>query len=62
MQRRTVHQWRDWLLDYVGENKYELIRKDSLSVHSVVANNAMDAENQCRRLMVEAKNSGIALP
>ncbi|KJS00275.1 MAG: hypothetical protein VR65_13695 [Desulfobulbaceae bacterium BRH_c16a] len=54
--RRTIHQWRDWLLEYVGDDKYELIKKDNLSVFRIiVAKNAMDAENECQRIIKSAK-------
>jgi hypothetical protein len=54
--RRTIHQWRDWLLDYVGDDKYELIKKENLSVFRIiVAKNAMDAENECQRIIKSAK-------
>lgn len=46
MARRITHQWRDWLLEYIGDDQYELIQKDNLSVVSITAKNAMDAENQ----------------
>jgi hypothetical protein len=56
MTRRTVHQWRDWLLEYVGDNKYELIQKDTLSVYrTITAENAMDAENECQLIIRNSK-------
>ena len=52
MTRRTVHQWRDWLLEYLGDGKYELIQKDTLAVvHTLTAENAMDAENACQQVI-----------
>lgn len=59
MLRRNIHQWRDWLLEYIGEDKYELIKKDNLSVfRTVVAKNAMDAENECQKIIKSAKEGG----
>jgi hypothetical protein len=56
MTRRTVHQWRDWLLEYIGDDKYELIQKDTLSVYrTITAANAMDAENECQRIIRNSK-------
>jgi hypothetical protein len=59
MKRRNVHQWRDWLLDYIGDDRYELIEKDSLSVRTIVAKDAMNAENQCRQIINNAKEEGV---
>lgn len=55
MMRRTIHEWRNWLLEYIGDEKYELSQKDNLSVHTIVAKNAMDAENQCQQIIKNAK-------
>ena len=57
MKRRITHQWRDWLLEYIGDDKYELIQKDDLSVIAIVAKDAMDAENQSRQLIKITKKS-----
>ena len=46
MARRITHQWRDWLLENIGDDKYELIQKYSLSVVTITAKNPMDSENQ----------------
>ena len=51
MQRRTIHQWRDWLLEYIGDNNYELIQKDTLTVTTITAKDAMDAENQSQQII-----------
>lgn len=57
--RRTIHQWRDWLLEYIGDDKYELIQKGNLSVfRTVMAKNAMDAENECQLIIKNAKEKG----
>jgi len=58
MKRRTIHEWRNILLEYIGDEKYELYPKDNLSVHTIVAKNAMDAENQCQRIIKNAKEEG----
>ena len=55
MKRRTIHEWRNWLLEYIGDDKYELSQKDNLSVHTIVAKNTMDAENQCQQIIKNAK-------
>lgn len=51
MQRITIHQWRDWLLEYIGDNNYEFIQKDTLTVTPIVARDAIDAENQSRQII-----------
>ena len=58
MKRRNIHQWRDWLLDYSGEGKYELIRKDNQAVVTIAAKNDMDAEKQCRQIIQKKKEEG----
>ena len=58
MKRRIVHQWRDWLLEYIGDEKYELIQKDDLSVIAIVAKDAMDAENQSQQIIKNIKKRG----
>lgn len=55
MKRNVVHQWRDWILEHIGDDRYELIQKDDLSVHPIIAKNAMDAENQCRMIIQKAR-------
>ena len=60
MMRRTIHQWRDWLLEYIGDDKYELIQKDNLLVfRTIVAKNAMDAENECQKIIQSAKQDKV---
>jgi len=49
MKKKIIHQWRDWHLEHISDNKYELIQKDNLSVVEIVAKNDMDAENQVKR-------------
>ncbi len=58
MRRGTIHEWRNWLLEYIGDDKYELSQKDNLSVHTIVAKNAMDAENQCHQIIKNVKEEG----
>jgi hypothetical protein len=59
MRRRIVHQWRDWLLEQVGEDTYELSHKDNLALHSIVAKDAMDAENQAQQIIRDFKNEVV---
>jgi hypothetical protein len=55
MKRRTIHQWRNWLLEYIGDDKYELIQKDTKTVfRTIAAKNAMDAENECQQIIKNA--------
>lgn len=58
MKEKVIHQWRDWVLEYIGEGKYELIQKENSSVRTITAKNDMDAENQCQLIIKKAK-SGI---
>ena len=51
MKRIVVHQWRDWILEHIGDEKYELIQKNDLTVHTIMAKNAMEAENQSRQII-----------
>jgi hypothetical protein len=55
MKERLVHQWRDWILKYVGENKYALIHKKSLSAQTITASNSIDVEKQSRVLITKAE-------
>ena len=55
MQRSIIHQWRDWLLEYIGGNNYELINKDTLEVFAIVANDNMTAENQSQQIIKDIK-------
>lgn len=59
MSRRTVHQWKDWLLEYIGDDRYELINLHTRSVQTVVAKNAMEAENHCRQIMIKLKEEAL---
>ena len=46
MQERLIHQWKDWLLKYVGDDTYELIGKENYIVRKFKAKSDTDAENQ----------------
>ena len=59
MAKRITHQWRDWLLEYTGDDKYELIQKTNLSVVTITAKNTMDAENQSQQIIKNAKEREI---
>jgi len=59
MARRIIHQWRDWLLEYTGEDKYQLIQKANLSVVTITAENPMDAENQSQQIIKNTKEKEI---
>lgn len=59
MQRRTVHQWRDWLLEYIGDSNYELIQKDTLTITAIMAKDAMDAENQSQQIIKNTKEERV---
>jgi hypothetical protein len=58
MKRRTIHEWKNWILEYINDDKYELSQKDNLSVQMIVAKNAMDAENQCQQIIKNTKKEG----
>jgi hypothetical protein len=62
MKRRIIHEWRNWLLEYIGDDKYELSQKDTIEVHEIIARNAMDAENQCQLIIKKAKNENVDTP
>ena len=55
MKDRIIHQWRDWVLEYVDEGKYELIQKENQSVRAILAKNDMDAENQSQLIFKNMK-------
>jgi hypothetical protein len=55
MQRSVIHQWRDWLLEYIGGDNYELINKATLEVFAIVANDGMNAENQSQQIIKDIK-------
>jgi hypothetical protein len=55
MMRRTIYEWRDWLLEYMGDDKYQLSSKDDSSAHTITAKDSMDAENQCKQIINKAR-------
>lgn len=55
MKEKIIHQWRDWVLEYVSEGKYELIQKENQSVRTIMARTDMDAENQCQLIIKNAR-------
>jgi len=59
MARRLTHQWRDWLLENIGGDKYELIQQNSLSVVTITAKDTMDAETQSQQIIKNAKEKEI---
>ena len=59
MKRRIVHQWRDWLLEQIADDEYELTQKNTLSVQTIVATNDMDAENQCQQIIRDFKAEDV---
>ena len=62
MKSRVVHQWRDWLLEQIADGEYELIQKNTLSVQTILAINAMDAENQCQQIIRDFKVEDVTYP
>ena len=55
MQKSVIHQWRDWLLEYIGGDNYELTNKNTLEVFPIVAINGMDSENQSQQIIKDTK-------
>lgn len=55
MKDRVIHQWRDWVLEYVEDGKYELIQKENHSVRAILAKTDMDAENQSQLIIKNIK-------
>jgi hypothetical protein len=58
MKRIKIHEWKNWILEYISDDQYELIQKDDRSVQTIVAKNGMDAENQCQQIIKDAKKEG----
>ncbi len=58
--RIIIHQWRDWLLEYSGNNNYELTNKINKSVTPITAKDAMDAENKSRQVIKETGTKGFS--
>ncbi len=59
MVRRIIHQWRDWVLGYIGGDNYELIQKDTQEVFAIVAKDAMDAENKSQQIIKNTKEERV---
>ena len=55
--RILTHEWKNWLLEHICEDNYELIRKNDLTVLPIVAMCDMDAENQCQKIIKNEKNN-----
>jgi len=62
MKSRIVHQWRDWLLEQIADDEYELTQKNTLAVQTIVAEDDMDAENQCQQIIREFKVEDVTSP
>lgn len=62
MKSRIVHQWRDWLLEQIADNEYELTQKNTLEVQTIVATDDMDAENQCQQIIRDSKVEDATYP
>lgn len=62
MKERCIHQWRDWVLEYVSDGKYELIQKENRSVRTIMAKTDMDAENQCQQIIKNSKEKQTLPP
>jgi hypothetical protein len=62
MKSRVVHQWRDWILEQIADDEYELTQKKTLSNQTIVATNAMDAENQCQQIIRDFKVESVTYP
>ena len=49
MKDKVIHQWRDWVLEFIDVGNYLLVHKKNRDVtRSVIAKTDMDAENQCQ--------------
>ncbi len=62
MKSRVIYQWRDWLLEKIADDEYKLIQKNTQSVQKIVANDTMEAENQCRQIIRDLKMEGGVNP
>ncbi len=59
MRKEIVHEWRDWLLRCIGDDNYELIKKDTLEVFTFVAEDRMDAENKSQLIIKNKKEEPV---
>ena len=57
--RKLIHEWKNWLLEHIGEDNYELIKKNDLTVLSIVAKDDMSAENQCQKIIKNEKKPDL---
>ncbi len=55
MKDRIIHQWRDWILEYIEDGTYELIHKENQSARRILAKTDMDAENICQQIIKNSK-------
>jgi len=62
MKSRVVHQWRDWLLEQIADDEYKLTQKNTLSIQTIVAIDAMDAESQCQQIIRDFKVESVTYP
>lgn len=58
MKRMKIHEWKDWLLEQIEKDNYELIEKSKPSARAIeiVAKNTMDAENQCQQIIKQGRS------
>ncbi len=57
--RMIIHQWRDWLLEYISGDNYELIQKNTQEVFTIVAKDAMDVENKSQQIIKNTKEERV---
>ena len=62
MKSIIIHQWRDWILEKIADDEYELMQKKTRSVQTIVANDTMEAENQCRQIIRDFKVESVINP
>ena len=56
MKDKVIHEWRDWVLEFVEDGNYLLILKEDREVtRSVTAKTDMDAENLCQVIIRAAQ-------
>ena len=61
INRRIIHEWRNWILEYVGDENYQLTQKDNFSVHTLKAKSSIDAENHCQKIITNANQEAGVL-
>ena len=62
MKEKIIHQWRDWVLKYASDGKYQLIQRETSSSRAIVAKTPMDAEIQCQQIIKDMKGKQIQVP